>query len=125
MPEQEFNSVINQVSAGLTAKPEVGMGATELSWSDRRAYTIVKVISEREVICQADNAERKFTSAPDSKERDMEVFSDSQDYEYTPNPEGYKVRVKIARNGTWRTEGRNKGRAWRIGVRDQYHDFSF
>ena len=45
--------------------PEVGMGVTEVGWSDRHPYEIVEVISPRKIRLRAMSAERDPTWKPD------------------------------------------------------------
>lgn len=93
--------------------PEVGMGATELSHSDRTPYTVIEV-SESGKTCkvQEDTAIRT----------DKNGMTDSgQTYLFTPNPEGNIVTLRQNRKGQWV----HKGTVFRMGARDKYHDFSF
>lgn len=94
-------------------KPTVGMGATMLMHSDRHAYTIVEVVSDKEVVVQQDNAVRT----------DKNGLSESQTYEYSPNPQGEKHTVTLRKHGGWVTK---KGhQRWHIGERREYRDPSF
>jgi hypothetical protein len=115
----ETGSLINHVmSASTSGIPEVGMGATILSWSDRTAGTIIAA-SDREFVVQVDTAKRT----------DNRGMSDCQSYEYSPNPDGITYAFKrVARGhakGEWRMNGRKDGRSVIIGYRNQYFDFSF
>ncbi len=120
-------------------QPVVGMGATEYLYSDRNAMTVVEVNNNWKgkgydiVVCQRDNAERK----------DSYGMSDSQDYEYTPNPNGRKITlqgkkfmhpdnilVKVYSQVRWN----EKTKRWNLidtsskigfGIRSEYYDFSF
>ena len=108
-------------------EPKVGDGATLLSWTDRDPATVVAVEVTKKgewvVTVQEDNAKRT----------DNRGFSESQDYEYTPNPNGHKSMFRLEESG-WREVRRNaKGRlvltksgaGIRVGEREKYHDFSF
>ena len=107
--------------------PYVGMGATLLSWSDRHAGTIVEVFKKKNVLyikVQEDNSVRI----------DKNGMSESQEYEYSSNPNG-KISYfrKVAPYGFWQavyikpeTGKFNIGSGGiKIGVRDEYYDFSF
>lgn len=130
----QTGSLVNHMlSAGTKGEPVpvVGMGCTFLSWTDRSAGTIVKVEeiggSKRwlyQIECQADNAKRI----------DKNGMSESQEYEFSPNPEAYvEVWRKSRESGAWiRMKMGEKGKyvqsksgGLRIGSRDYYHDFSF
>lgn len=104
-------------------EPEVGMGATLLAWTDRYPATIVAV--EGNIITVREDNSRRV---------DHNGMSETQDYEFTPNPDGYESNYRREKDGTWslvvknETTGRwNKrsGNGLRIGSRDKYHDFSF
>lgn len=63
----------------------VGMGATELSYSDREAYTVQRVVSENRVIVTRDKVKRIDSNGP----------SDVQEYEFenTPLVEGKREKA--------------------------------
>lgn len=108
-----FGSVVNMVSAGdgKDERPTVGMGATELMWSDRHAYTVIWVSeSGKTVRVQSDHAKRV----------DSNGMSESQRYLFTPNPNGEIVTLRRGKRG-WVS----KGRRFALGYRDEYYDYSF
>jgi hypothetical protein len=128
----QTGSVFNHIdSRSVRGEPEpfVGMGATVLHWTDRSAVTIVKIETIRKVTyitTQDDNVARK----------DKNGMSESQDYDYTPNPDGYlRVFKKHPKTGYWKfcilnpDTGRHlqqtHGSGLKIGVRDEYYDYSF
>lgn len=132
----ETGSVINHLQSRATVgqpKPEVGMGATVLLWTDRHAATIVDVTeiggSKRwlyEIKVQRDRAEVVTSSSHDG----------SAEYVYARNPRSARVVFRREREGgRWRqmrvsdkgnyvlcTGG---GRGLRIGEREEYRDPSF
>jgi len=132
----QTGSVINHLYSRMTIdqpKPTVGMGATVLSWSDRYAGTITKVIEI--------GGSKVWLYEIVIREDDVKVIAGSQhdgsaEYEYTPDPDG---RVYIFRynrkneewvqgyisteTGRWKVSKIAKG--VRIGERDQYFDPSF
>lgn len=115
----ETGSLMNHLMSRVAeVTPIVGMGATILYWSDRKAGTIIEV-SEKHFVLQLDNAERS----------DKNGMSDSQQYTYTPDPNGAKYTFKrVARGklkGQWRVDGLKSGNALLLGSREQYYDFSF
>ena len=128
----ETGSLVNHLmSRGTRGQPEpvVGMGATMLSWSDRHPATIIAVEKDKQgrwlITTQADHYDRV----------DGNGMSESQTYEYSPNPNGFKQLWRFEENrGGWRAVARtDKGRlvltgsgsGLRIGQREKYHDFSF
>ena len=112
-------SFINHLQgASKQPEPEVGMGATILMWSDREAATIVSVSkSGKRIEVQRDHAKRT----------DNNGLSESQTYEFTPNPEGPRIAYTLRKNGQWVREGESMkgGQRLRVGSRDHYYDFSF
>ena len=108
--------------------PYVGMGATLLSWSDRHAGTIVETFTKNGSLyikVQEDKAIRV----------DKNGMSESQDYEYMADlngsisyfrktePYGFWKKVVInPKTGRFNLGGCG---GVKIGVRDEYYDFSF
>lgn len=116
-------SLINNIYANSEyPRPQVGMGATELMYTDRHACTIVEVRCNkagepRTIVVQRDCANRT----------DANGMSESQSYEYTPNPDGAKDVVTLRKNGRWVKQGESakSGASFAIGARREYHDYSF
>jgi hypothetical protein len=106
----ETGSLVNHLMSASGVKPEPGMGATILYWTDRTAATIVRVVSEQTIDVQADRATRI----------DDNGMSEVQVYEYTPNPAAPVLRFRLTKRG-WRC----KGAGLAIGERRQYHDYGF
>ena len=109
---------MNQVISRTTSsEPVVGMGATQLMWSDRHPFTVVEVLSAKEVVVQADRVKRV----------DGNGMSEDQEYEYVPNPAGKKYTITLRKNGQWVTKGQplRNGQLWKLGEREEYHDFSY
>lgn len=105
-------SLINRLSEGKTAvKPEVGMGATELCYSDRHAYTIVEVSpSGKTIKVQPDKATRT----------DNNGMSDAQTYSFEPDTNAPIITVRLTKKG-WQS----KGRPFAIGYRSEHYDYTF
>ena len=114
-----YGSLINAYSgtkAGLV--PEVGMGATQLFWTDRVASTVIEVsASGKSVTVQRDKAIRT----------DDFGMSDAQSYRYEPNPEGGTAVYTLRKNGQWIRKGDplRGGQRLGLGYRSHYYDYSF
>lgn len=125
----QTGSLVNHLqSRAVIGQPEpaIGMGVTFLSWTDREPGTIVNVfkIGKTQYIECTDD---------DYKRIDSNGISESQKYEYTTNPDGYRSTFRIGRSGKWESVSKNEngryvktgGYGLRIGQREKYHDFSF
>ena len=106
----ETGNLENHMMSRVTPiKPEIGMGATMLAWTDRYAGTIVK-ITPCQIHVQEDNATRT----------DSNGMSESQDYHYEANPLGKIYIFRKTKKGY-----RSNGLGLLIGTRDKYYDYSF
>lgn len=105
--------------------PAIGMGATVLAWTDRRAATIIDV-NGRIVTVQDDTATRI----------DGNGMSECQQYSFSENLYGAVTTFRQRKDGIWEevrwnaeTRRWNKvsggGHGLRIGERCHYHDYSF
>lgn len=95
-------------------KPEIGMGATEVLYSDRHACTISRISESGKTFwMQRDNAIRT----------DKNGMSDSQGYRYEANPNAKEIKVSKRQDGSWKTSP--GGRTVWLGVRDEHYDYSF
>jgi hypothetical protein len=93
--------------------PVVGMGATLCYLSDRHACTVVWVSKTGKTIrIQEDTATRT----------DKNGVSESQDYTFTPNPNGAIHEARLTKRGWKVTKGTT---LVSLGVRSEYYDFSF
>ena len=114
-----YGNLMNRIAEHtIPVMPRVGDGGTIYMHSDRLAVTVERItISRAKVItifAREDHAERTDTNG----------MSESQTYEYKPDPEGRLHVIKMRKiNGqkVWRcgNDGVNFGR------RDAYHDYSF
>lgn len=108
--------------------PQVGDGATILSYSDRDAGTVIEVIKKGImpviVVVQEDNAVRT----------DKNGQSESQTYEFSRNPNGRIRHFRQAKNGTWdevivnpetNRWKKNGSTNVKFGVRESYYDPTF
>jgi hypothetical protein len=105
-------------------EPEIGMGATILCWTDRHACTIIEVGRNYVVV------QRDITKSIG----DCPMTSESQIYEYTPNPNAERQCFKLDRKGRYRVayindNGRLVFSTSRTGIfigeRDEYYDPTF
>jgi len=86
-------SLINYVMGNNKTLPEVGKGATILSWSDRHAYEVMSISEDgKRVIIQKYLSERIDTNG----------MSESQEYKYE-KLNGFD-EVIVWRNNAWRKE---------------------
>lgn len=117
MPGSLVNHILSNSTKGQP-EPVVGMGATELQWTDRTPVTIIEVSKNGKTIkVQEDHAKRT----------DDNGMSESQTYSYSANPEGRIQTYTLRKNGAWVRKGEpmKEGSKLRIGIREKYHDFSF
>ena len=96
--------------------PEVGMGCTQMMWTDRNAYTVMEVLSPTRITVTRDRAKRT----------DKNGLSESQTYEYTTDPDGCPLIVTKRRNGRWVAQGDSQTSShFAMGERSTYSDPSF
>jgi|SRR5208282_3469700 len=98
--------------------PEVGMGATVCYWSDRHAATIIRV---------ENNGKRIVVQEDISIRTDKNGMSESQSYQYEPNPNGTTHLASLRKDGSYRIVGQKTKNGTRIsiGFRNQFYDYSF
>lgn len=125
----ETGSVINNIMSRQVIgqpEPEVGMGATILMWTDRRAATITKVYPGKLTLIEVTHDYATVTSGSS--------FDGSAVYDYKPNPSGQKDHFRREANGQWNPVRYNEatgrwnktsGHGLKIGVREEYRDPSF
>ncbi len=114
-------SLINHVASGdASPLPAVGQGATILSWSDRRAATVVSV-------AYAKNGQPIKIEIVEDEAKPLHVgMTDAQEYDYSPGV-GLPRIFTLRPNGAWVALGDTAKSGQRIilGIRETYHDFSF
>ena len=92
----------------------VGVGVTEIMWTDRKAGTIIEVKRNgRTLVIQYDKAIRT----------DGLGMTDAQTYRFERDTDGATREFTLRKDGTYRVKG-GSGRLI-LGVRDSYHDYSF
>ncbi len=109
----ETGSLTNLMMINSRSKtPEVGDGATLLSWTDRYPATVVWVSpSGKTIKLQEDRAIRT----------DSNGLSEEQSYRYEPNPDAPLQVARLTARG-WKIL---KGNRVLVGYREKYHDYSF
>lgn len=144
----QTNSLVNHLYSRAVIgqpEPEVGMGVTLLSWTDRNAGTIVAVEKDAKgtVMIHVTQDDSRVISGSSSGSS----FDGSADYEYTPRPDGHRYTFRRNEDGTWQevfqkalewdAEGKvskrssrwskvsGGGKGIRIGERETYRDPSF
>ena len=110
----------------------VGMGATELCYSDSYAYTIVKVSpSGKTIIMQQDTA--TLLNGFDSGEPDALVMypggftghvEGQQRYDYARNLQGLRRKATLRKDGKYGMVGSSRSNV-RIGIRAEHYDYNF
>jgi hypothetical protein len=121
-------SLVNALYALESVKvPNIGDGATILSWTDRHPATVIDIEEKGRyvyVTTQDDNYHRV----------DKNGMSDAQTYLYSPNPEGAIRHWRINQRGeTDRVSINPETGRWNkwgsggiyFGRREKFHDFSF
>ena len=105
--------------------PQVGMGVTELMYSDAHAYTITAVDENGKWFkCTLDHAYR------DEELTDKEWPHRKQVYKYETNPLAGEVKVTLRKDGRWRKAGQSStGSMARchfiLNIRAKYYDYCF
>jgi hypothetical protein len=129
----QTGSVMNHLAArGVIGQPSphIGMGATILHWTDRSPASIIAVIKRKDdrIYLEVQEDNYKFISGS--------AQSESQEYEYSPNPNGSIRTFRQEPNGMWQEVVAGKrpgtfkkasggGCGLRIGERERYYDPSF
>lgn len=127
-----YGSVTNRIAENMKMpKPELGMGVTELCYTDRHPFEVIEILNLKKIKIREMKAERI----------DKNGMSDCQEYKYVQKPDG-EVKTLVLRNGKWRdlvkelekdennklveVETRRLGcNGWLIGKAECYYDFSF
>jgi hypothetical protein len=113
----QFGSLQNML-IGSTVEPQVGMGATIISWTDRDPATIIAVSpSGRSVIIQEDYAEPVAGHC--------NAYTEAQRWTFKRNGGGHVETYSKRKDGSWRRKGERQGQKLVIGHRDKYRDPHF
>lgn len=113
-------SLINMLysNAEQTTKPEVGMGVTEIMYTDREPYEVIEVKDDRHITV------RKY----DYQRKDSNGMSEMQEYDYVSNPNNPTVNLFLTKKGKWRERigKRELGcNVFLLGKAEKYYDYSF
>lgn len=90
-PGTETGSFINMMMSNNSTLPEVGKGATILSWTDRDAYEVISVSKDYKTVVIQDYIPERI---------DDFGMSDSQEYKYEKL--GDNKQTIVWRHGAWR-----------------------
>ena len=115
----QTGSLINHIVSDMNnSVPAIGMGATILCWTDRRAATVVEVSKDGNLIAVVEDIATRT---------DKNGMSDCQTYSYAPDPNGSKQYFRLRKNGSYVRKGEplKGGQRVMIGKRDHHFDFSF
>lgn len=117
------NSLTNAILvASPQPKPEVGMGATIVMWTDLYACTIVSVQSVR----GRPGAKSIYIQRDIATRTDSNGMSKSQDYAYAPDPDAKVEVFTLRKTGRYVRRGeRINGTHLVVGERDHFIDPSF
>lgn len=114
---QWYGSLQNRLQENMPAiKPQLGMGATEILYTDRHAYEVIAVKDERH--CTVRQYECKIKEGTSWYD---------QEYDYISNPRGRVVNLFLTKKGKWvqRYPSGRYGNTFRMGIADEYYDPSF
>jgi hypothetical protein len=94
--------------------PEIGMGATEILWTDRYAWTIVAIPSPKTIIVQRDKAHNTGGHG-------------SNAWTYERDENGIKCAVTLRKNGQWIVKGESlkNGIRFILNWRNAHYDWEF
>lgn len=92
--------------------PQVGMGCTTISWTDRNPCTIVSVSKSGKSF--------EFTY-DDYKRIDNNGLSGNQTWEYTSQPDAPRYKARLCKDGRYK----HHGQTILVGVREKYDDPHF
>ena len=114
-----YGSIENRFAEHTASpKPEVGMGATEMQYSDRTPWEIIEVKDERHITVRELDARRT----------DSWGMGEIQEYEYAPNPNNRTARLFLTKRGQWKQRlGKNRlgATVFVLGRAEKYYDFTF
>lgn len=110
---QVYGNLMNRIAeSSKMPTPEIGMGCTMTSYTDRHAGTII-AMTAKTITVQEDDAKRTDGNG---------MCDMGQQYDYSHNPKGAISIFRMTKRKGWRDTGH---RGLLIGERDKFHDFSF
>ena len=92
---QMYGSLLNRWAEEINHnghKVEIGMGVTEMCYSDRHAYEVIAIKDDRHITIRRLKAKRI----------DNNGLSECQNYEYTSDPDGATRELFLTKKGQWR-----------------------
>lgn len=113
-----YGSFINRLAEhSQQCKPEIGMGATEMLYSDREPYEVISIKDDRHITVRRLKAIRT----------DKNGMSEDQDYRYEQDLKGDIVNLFLTKKGKWRERYKNGclGNVFVLGHAEKYYDYSF
>ena len=112
--------------------PVVGMGVTELGWSDRHPYEIIEVITPKKIMLRSMSAERDPDWKPDIIAGGFSghcVNNGEQRWVVKSNPEGQTRCATKRKNGKWIWVGLpavgSCAAGLRLGKAVYFYDYNF
>ncbi len=105
------NAIGNQTKS---LQPEIGMGVTELMYSDRHPYTVTAILSLNRIQVKPDQATRT----------DKNGCCESQEYTYETDHDSPAITLFLNKFGRWKRVGDAQGSTYLIGRREEYYDFT-
>jgi hypothetical protein len=110
-----YGSLVHAISNQTRSlKPEVGMGVTELMYSDRHPYTIVAILSDKKIQVKPCTSTRI----------DKNGCSEVQEYTYETYEPSPPITLRLNKHGRWKQAGQPDGSTFLIGKREEYYDFT-
>lgn len=112
----------------VEVEPVVGMGVTEVLYSDREPYEVIQICTPRKVTIREMTAKRDNWS-PEIIAGGFAghcVNQDEQKWVYKSNEAGrtLTIRKSMAKGGRWFEAG-NKGSWFAMGYAKKFHDYNF
>jgi len=113
-------------------KPEIGMGATEIRFSDCCSYTVIAISPSGKIIkLQRDTATLLNginSGEPDALKCTPGGFAAHveglQRYTYARNTQGIIKKATLRKDGKYGMKGSSRSNV-RIGIRNEYYDYNF
>ena len=112
--------------AVLAGQPNVGDGITVCGWSDRHAFTVIRLVGTTGFVAQRDKATRTNRSDDTFSPGGFVGHTESpkgQEWSYETDPEGATVKVTRRKDGLWRPTGASTKPV--LYGRYEYYDYNF
>lgn len=114
----ETGSIINTIYSKNKGEivPEVGMPATLVCWSDRKAGEILEV---------SDNKMTLKWRPFDAKALHKGMTDSGQEWDLTSNPNNPVLTFSYRKNGQWIEKGEKRGNILVLNLKNHFYDYSF